>query len=206
MNGQRSGYVLLAALTLLNVLNFADRFLLVSFGNSIIEDLQLSKFQFTLLTGLVFSVFYVVFGLFAGSLADRYDRPRLIAAGLALWSALTAATGLAVNFTQAALARAFIGVGEAVLTPSAVSMLSDRLPPRRHGLAAGVYYLGIPVGIGASFIFSGVMGPVFGWRGTFIVLGLAGLAATALVLLLRDPPRGGGALGPEGQRIGSFRD
>jgi MFS family permease len=207
MNAQRSGYALLAVLTLLNVLNFADRFLLVSFGNSIIEDLQLSKFQFTLLTGLVFSVFYVVFGLFAGSLADRHHRPRLIAGGLALWSALTAATGLAVTFAQAALARVFIGVGEAVLTPASMSMLSDRLPPSRHGLAAGVYYLGIPVGIGSSFIFAGVMGPVLGWRGTFITLGLVGLAATALVLLLRDPPRGGGAvLGPEGARIGSFRE
>jgi predicted MFS family arabinose efflux permease len=207
MNAQRSGYALLAALTLLNVLNFADRFLLISFANSIIADLSLTKLQFTLLTGLVFSVFYVLFGLLAGSLADRYDRPRLIAAGLALWSALTAATGLAVNFMQAALARVFVGVGEAVLTPSAMSMLSDRLPPRRHGLAAGVYYLGIPIGIGSSFIFSGLMGPVLGWRGTFIALGLAGLAATALVLLMKDPPRGGGAaLGAEGQRIGSFRD
>jgi MFS transporter, Spinster family, sphingosine-1-phosphate transporter len=207
MHAQRSGYTLLAALTALNVLNFADRFLLVSFANSIIADLGLTKFQFTLLTGLVFSVFYVLFGLLAGSLADRYDRPRLIAAGLALWSALTAATGLAVNFAQAALARVFIGVGEAVLTPSAMSMLSDRLPPQRHGLAAGVYYLGIPIGIGSSFIFSGLMGPVLGWRGTFIALGLVGLCATALVLLLRDPPRGGGgALGPEGQRIGSGRD
>jgi MFS family permease len=207
MNAQRSGYLLLAALTLLNVLNFADRFLLVSFAPSIIEDLQLSKFQFTLLAGLVFSVFYVAFGLVAGSLADRHHRPRLIAAGLAVWSGLTAATGLAVNFAQVAAARVFIGVGEAVLTPSAMSMLSDRLPATRHGLAAGVYYLGIPVGIGSSFIFAGVMGPVLGWRGTFIALGLVGLAATLLVLLLKDPPRGGGAaLGPEGQRIGSLRD
>lgn len=206
MTAQRSGYALLAALTLLNVLNFADRFLLISFANSIIADLGLTKLQFALLTGLVFSVFYVLFGLLAGSLADRFDRPKLIAAGLALWSALTAATGLAVNFAQAAAARVFIGVGEAVLTPSAMSMLSDRLPARHHGLAAGVYYLGIPIGIGSSFIFAGLMGPVLGWRGTFIALGLTGLAASVLVLLLRDPPRGGGALGPEGQRIGSFRD
>lgn len=207
MTAQRSGYALLAALTLLNVLNFADRFLLISFANSIITDLALTKFQFTLLTGLVFSIFYVLFGLLAGSLADRYDRPKLIAAGLALWSALTAATGLAVNFMQAAAARVFIGIGEAVLTPSAMSMLSDRLPPARHGIAAGLYYLGIPIGIGSSFIFSGLMGPVLGWRGTFIALGVVGLAATALVLLMRDPPRGGGAaLGAEGQRIGSFAD
>lgn len=205
---QRGGYALLAALTLLNVLNFADRYLLVSFGPSIIQDLQLSNFEFTLLTGLVFSVFYVLFGLFAGSLADRYNRPRLIAAGLALWSALTAVTGLARNFAHAAFARVFIGVGEAVLTPSALSMLSDRLPPARRGLAAAVYYLGIPVGIGSSFIFAGVMGPALGWRGTFITLGVIGMVASALVaLLLRDPPRGAqDGLTAETAPIGSFRD
>jgi MFS family permease len=198
MKELRSGYALLAALTLLNVLNFADRYLVMSFSNSIIRDLQLTHFQYTLLTGVVFGAIYVVIGLFAGSLADRHHRPRLIAAGLALWSALTAATGLARSFAHIAVARVFIGVGEAVLTPAAMSMLSDRLPPQRHGLAAAVYYLGIPVGIGSSFIFAGVMGPVFGWRATFFMLGAAGVAASLLVLLLmRDPPRGGQAPGAE---------
>ena len=201
------GYWLLIGLTLLNVLNFADRFLLVSFANSIIADLNLTKFQFTLLTGLVFSVFYALFGLFAGSLADRHHRPRLIAAGLAVWSALTAATGLAMNFLHAAMARVFIGVGEAVLTPASLSMLSDTLPPHRRSLAAAVYYLGIPVGIGSSFIFAGVLGPILGWRGTFMALGAVGLVAALLVLLLTDPKRGGfEPLGPEAQPIGSFRD
>lgn len=194
---------LLAALTLLNILNFADRFLLVSFANSIIRDLELTNFQFTLLTGLVFSTFYVVFGLFAGSLADRFNRPRLIAGGLALWSALTAATGLAQNFLHAGLARVFIGVGEAVLTPASLSMLSDKLPRARHGIAAAIYYLGIPVGIGSSFIFASFMGPIFGWRGTFMVLGGVGLAAALLVLLVRDPVRGGGE-GLAEPPIGSF--
>lgn len=203
----RPGYALLAGLTVLNVLNFADRYLVMSFGNSIIEDLHLTKLQFTLLTGFVFSAFYVLFGLFAGSLADRHDRPRLIAGGLALWSALTAATGLAMNFAHAALARLFIGVGEAVLTPAALSMLSDRLPPQRHALAAAIYYLGIPIGVGSSFIFASVMGPVLGWRGTFMALGAVGLVATAFVLMVRDPPRGGGlGIGHEAQRIRSFRD
>jgi len=205
-NPVRTGYALLAGLTLLNVLNFADRFLLVSFANSIITDLQLTKFQFTLLTGIVFSVFYVVFGIFAGSLADRLHRPRLIAGGLALWSALTGATGLAVNFLQVGLARVFIGVGEAVLTPAALSMLADRLPRHRHGLAAAIYYLGIPIGVGSSFIFASVMGPIFGWRGTFMVLGGVGVAAALLVLLLRDPPRGGMQISAEAQTIGSFRE
>lgn len=207
MNAQRSGYALLAVLTLLNVLNFADRYLLAAFGNSIMRDLALSNFQFTLLTGLMFALCYAVFGLFAGSLADRFNRPRLIAAGIAVWSLLTAATGLARNFAQAAVARVFIGVGEAVLTPSALSMLSDRMPPHRRGLAAAVYYLGIPVGIGSAYLFAGLMGPALGWRGTFLVLGAVGLVGALAVLLLRDPPRGGAeALSAEALPIGSFRD
>ena len=203
----RPGYGLLIGLTLLNVLNFADRYLMTAFGNSIMADLALTNFEFTLLTGLVFSVFYVLFGLVAGSLADRYNRPRLIAAGIALWSLLTAATGLARTFLQAAAARVFIGVGEAVLTPAALSMLSDRVPPERRGLAAAVYYLGIPVGIGSAFLLAGVLGPAIGWRGTFIALGLVGLAGTIAVLLVRDPPRGGAeALSAEVLPLGSFRD
>jgi MFS transporter, Spinster family, sphingosine-1-phosphate transporter len=203
----RTGYGLLALLTALNVLNFADRYLMAAFGHSIMRDLSLSNFEFTLLTGLVFSVFYVLFGLLAGSLADRFNRPRLIAAGIALWSALTAATGLAMNFMQAALARVFIGIGEAVLTPASLSMLSDRLPPQRRALAAAVYYLGIPIGIGSAYVFAGVMGPALGWRGTFLVLGGVGLLGALAVLLLRDPPRGGAEpLAAEALPIGSFRD
>jgi MFS transporter, Spinster family, sphingosine-1-phosphate transporter len=86
-------------------------------------------------------------------------------------------------------------------------MLSDRLPPARRGLAAGVYYLGIPIGIGSAFIFSGLMGPVLGWRGTFVALGAIGLAGALLTLLVRDPPRGGAEpLGAELLPIGSLRD
>jgi MFS family permease len=203
----RSAYGLLAFLALLNVLNFADRYLMAAFGNSIMQDLALTNFEFTLLTGLVFSFFYVVFGLFAGSLADRYNRPRLMALGIGLWSVLTAATGLARTFIEAALARVFIGVGEAVLTPSALSMLSDRMPAERRGLAAAVYYLGIPIGIGSAYLLAAALGPTLGWRGTFVALGLFGVLAAVAVLLLRDPPRGGAeALSAEVLPIGSFRD
>ena len=203
----RPGYGLLIGLTLLNVLNFADRYLMTAFGNSIMAELALTNFEFTLLTGLVFSVFYVLFGLFAGSLADRYNRPRLIAAGIALWSLLTAATGLARSFAQAALARVFIGIGEAVLTPSSLSMLSDRVPPQRRALAVAVYYLGIPIGIGSAFLLASVLGPALGWRGTFIALGVVGLLGAVAVLLVRDPPRGGAEpLSAEALPIGSFRD
>lgn len=187
---QPGAWGLLAALTFLNILNFADRFLLVAFSTAIVPELQLTNLQFGLLTGVVFTVVYTFVGLFAGSLADRFHRGRLIAAGLALWSALTAATGLAKSFVQMALPRMLIGVGEACLTPSSMSLLAERFPAARRALASGIYYMGYPLGVGGSFIFAGVVGPALGWRGSFILLGLIGVAAALLVfLLVRDPSR-----------------
>ncbi|MGH8454502.1 MAG: MFS transporter, partial [Nevskiales bacterium] len=155
----------------------------------------------------IFTLIYTLIGLFTGSLADRVSRPRLIAAGLFLWSALTAATGQARSFLHMAAARLFVGVGEACLTPAALSMLADRFPPAHRSMASGVYYLGIPVGIGGSFIFAGIVGPTLGWRGGFMLLGFVGIAAALLVLLLmRDPPRGtlDPGLDTSHPRVGSF--
>ena len=180
---------LLTALTLINVLNFADRYLLIAFSTTIVPELGLSNLQFGLLTGIVFTGVYTVLGLFAGSLADRMHRPRLMAAGLALWSLLTAATGLARNFAQMAAARMLIGVGEACLTPAALSLLAERYPPARRAFASGVYYMGYPLGIGGSFIFAGVVGPSLGWRGAFVLLGIIGVVAALLVAWLMTEPR-----------------
>ncbi|MEK6806681.1 MAG: MFS transporter [Pseudomonadota bacterium] len=199
----RSAGGLLLALTLLNLLNFADRYLLIAFSTSIVPELGLSNLQFGLLTGVVFTGVYTVLGLFAGSLADRMNRAHLIGYGLMLWSALTAATGLARNFLQMAAARMLIGVGEACLTPAALSLLADRYPPARRALASGIYYMGYPLGIGGSFIFAGVVGPAIGWRGGFLLLGALGVVAALLVLWLMRDPR---AATPGARNAGSFSD
>ncbi|MCB1633562.1 MAG: MFS transporter [Xanthomonadales bacterium] len=186
--GNRWGLLLL--LTGLNILNFADRYLIIAFSTQIVPELGMSNLQFGLLTGIVFTLVYTLFGLYLGSLADRVHRPRLIAAGLALWSALTALTGLTRSFLQMASARLFVGVGEAALSPAALSMLADGFAPARRALANGIYYLGIPVGIGGSFILASWLGPWLGWRGSFIALGALGIVAALLVgWLLRDPDR-----------------
>ncbi len=188
----RNAWGLLLALTALNIINFADRYLTVAFSTRIVPELGLSKLQFGLLTGIAFTLVYTVFGLLLGSLADRVHRPRLIAAGLAVWSALTAATGLVRNFLQMALARMFVGVGEAALTPAALSMLADGFRPGRRALANAIYYLGIPIGIGGSFILASFLGPWLGWRGSFMALGALGVVGALLVaLLMRDPARSG---------------
>jgi MFS family permease len=177
----------LAALTALNILNFTDRFLIQGFAVDLVTDLHLSNLQFTLLTGFTFTLFYTVAGLFMGALADRVHRPRLIAAGLLAWTALTAATGLVGNFAQIALVRTFTGIGEATLTPAAVGLLADTQPPRRRALATGIYYLGAPVGIGGAFLLAGLLGATIGWRHGFVALGAAGLLMALCATRLAEP-------------------
>ena len=181
---------ILIFLLVLNILNMVDRTLITSFGTSIIADLSLSDSQFGLLTGPVFVFFYSIMGLFMGALADRVHRPRLIAAGLVLWSVLTALSGMAKNFMQIGMSRLFIGVGESVMAPSAISMIADLYPKAKRGTATGIYYLGVPLGAGGSFIVAGVLGPMIGWRNCFFVLGGVGLILALGLLFLKDPKRG----------------
>jgi MFS family permease len=184
-------HLFLAFLTFINVMNMVDRQLLASFANFIIPDLGLTNTQFGLLTGFAFIVFYTTMGLFAGALADMVNRPRLLAAGVALWSALTAASGAARGFATLALPRIFIGIGESVCTPTSMSMLADRFPAERLGFAAGVYYMGVPIGIGASLLIAGYFGPAIGWRSCFYILGGVGVVVSLVLLLfVKETPRG----------------
>lgn len=182
-------YAFLGFLTLLNVMNFVDRQLLASFANFIVPDLGLSNTEFGLLTGLVFLFFYSVAGLFMGALADTVNRTRLIAAGLAVWSVLTAASGAARGFISLALPRMFIGVGESIMTPTAMSLLADRFPSHRLGFASGFYYMGVPIGVGCSLLVVGYLGPAIGWRNCFYLLGGLGVVFAIIMLFIRETPR-----------------
>ena len=194
MNGSDSAaaprhYAFLGFLTLLNVMNFVDRQLLGSFANFIVPDLGLTNTQFGLLTGMFFIVFYSVMGLFMGALADMVNRTRLIAAGLALWSALTALSGAARGFWTLAAPRMLIGVGESIMTPTAMSLLADRFPAARLGFASGFYYMGVPIGVGVSLLIAGYLGPAIGWRNCFYLLGGIGLALAAVMWFIKETPR-----------------
>jgi MFS family permease len=182
-------FAFLGLLTLLNVVNFVDRQALPSFANFIVPELGLSATQFSYLTGIFFTFFYATMGLFTGVLADLLHRPRLIAAGLAMWSVLTAATGAATSFAGIAIPRMLVGIGESVLTPTAMSMLSDRFPASRLGLASGIYYMGVPIGVALSALVGGYLGPAIGWRNCFYALGALGVGFAALMLLVPETPR-----------------
>ena len=186
---ERKHYIFLCFLTILNVMNFVDRQLLASFANFIVPDLNLTNTEFGLLTGLLFITFYAIMGLFMGALADMVNRPKLVAIGLALWSILTAASGAAKGFISLALPRMFIGVGESVLTPTAMSMLADRFPQSKLGFASGFYYMGVPIGVGASLLVAGYMGPAIGWRNCFYILGALGVILAIVMWFIRETPR-----------------
>jgi len=180
---------LVAAVAALNVLAYVDRQLLVAVAPLLIADLGLSRAQIGLLVGGTFIVVFAVGTLVVGVLADRYNRPRLIALGLAVWSAATALTSTAGGLASLAFWRVLVGAGEAGLAPTALSMMSDRVAGRHLAVATSLYYAGVPVGFALSFALSGAVAPRLGWRACFLLLGLGGVACALLVLRLADPPR-----------------
>lgn len=191
-----SPWGLLAGLTALNVLAYVDRQLIVTLAPLLMEDLGLSHAQIGLLVGVSFIVIFAGLNLLLGAAADRISRPRLIAIGLAVWSAATALSGVARGFVQMATMRLLVGVGEATLSPAGLSMLGDRFPAHRRGLASSVFYTGIPLGFALSFLLAGWIGPWLGWRACFFILGAAGVVGVAAVVLMKDPGRRGVAAGP----------
>jgi MFS family permease len=209
----RGAWRMVAGLAGLNVLSYVDRQLLVALAPLLIADLGLSRAQVGLLVGLAFMAVYGFGTVLAGVLADRWPRPRLVAAGLGAWSAATALTGTASGFASLAAWRALVGIGEATLPPSALSMIGDRVPGARVGLANGLFYAGVPVGFACSFALAGLAAPRLGWRACFLVLGTAGLVGVATVWRMADPPRRGAASRPaKGVRatalsaLGAFRE
>ena len=185
----RSAWVLLAMMTGLNVLNFVDRQLISSLAPFLIAELHLTRSQIGLLVGFAFVVFYTLVGMVLGVAADRWSRRTIIAWGLALWSVMTAISGSARSFLHLAVPRVLVGVGEATLTPAALSMLGDAFPGRRLGLATGIYYTGLPVGTALSLGVAGWVAPRFGWRVCFYVFGLVGLLVMGLLFAVREPAR-----------------
>lgn len=198
---------LVAGLAALNVLAYVDRQLLAALAPLIMADLGLTRADIGLLVGVTFIAVFALGTGVAGAFADRGSRPRLMAGGLGAWSVATALTGTATGFASLAAWRALVGVGEATLPPTALSMIGDRVPPARRGLASGVFYAGVPLGFALAFALAGWLGPWLGWRACFLVLGPLGLLAVAFVWRMADPPRRGGhAAAPASGPAASARD
>ena len=171
-------------------INFVDRQILSVLIEPIKQDLGLTDTQLGLLTGFAFALFYATLGVPIGRLADRTNRVSIISAAAAIWSVMTAVSGLAQNFWQLGLARIGVGIGEAGCTPPAHSMIADLYPADKRAGAMAIYQLGIPIGSVAGLMLGGWVNEIWGWRIAFVAVGLPGLLLAGLLkLLVADPER-----------------
>jgi MFS family permease len=196
-------WYVVGVLVLATVLSYTDRQILSLLVDPMRRDLQISDTQMGLLMGSAFAFVYGIAGIPLGWLADRTCRRNLIVAGITLWSIGTVCCGLAANFTQFFGARLLVGVGEAVLTPASVAIISDSFPERIRGKATSVFLMGVAMGGGGAILFGGVIlrlvtaGVLRGtpleqtpaWRAVLLLLGLLGVIPAVLVTMVREPAR-----------------
>ncbi|MDX2033748.1 MAG: MFS transporter [Blastocatellia bacterium] len=173
-----------------NTLSFIDRQILGLLVTPIKLELGISDTRIGLLQGLAFGIFYTLLGMPMGRIADRGSRRMLITAGIVCWSVMTALSAGARSFWTLFAARMGVGVGEATLSPSAFSLLSDYFPKEQLGKALSIFSMGVFFGSGLALIVGGlIIGAVGSWRLTFLIVGLPGLLAGLLVYTIREPAR-----------------
>lgn len=197
-----SWYVL-TVLVVVYILNFIDRQIVSILAVDIKADLGLTDSDMGFLGGAAFAVFYALFGIPLGRLADNWNRVRLLSIGLALWSLMTALSGFARNQVELTLARMGVGVGEATASPTAYSLISDYFPKRQRATALAIYSSGLYIGGGVSLFIGALIvqawnktypggGPLnlVGWQAAFLAVGIPGILVAFWVSSLREPVRG----------------
>ena len=191
-------------LTLANISSFLDRQILALLVAPIKRDMHLSDTQVSLLMGLSFAMFYTIFGILIGRLADRANRRNIIISGIAVWSILTSLCAGVKNYSQFFLARMGVGVGEATLSPSAYSIITDYFPKRKLGIAMSVFTMGIFLGSGLALAIGAglvanlpatgmlhlpILGDIYPWQKLFLIIGLPGLLISLLMFTIKEPAR-----------------
>lgn len=204
----------LTVLLLAYILSFVDRNVMAILVGPIRQSFAISDFEYGLLHGLAFTLFYTLLGVPIARLADRRTRRTVVGVGVLFWSLMTCACGLVRSFAGLFVARMGVGIGEAALSPPAHSLLSDLYPERHLPRALSIYTLGITIGGGMAYMVGGwVLGavgdaqmslPFVGalrpWQLTFIAVGLPGFVVGALAWTIREPARRG-TIATEGQAV-----
>ena len=204
IGGRYAAYVTVV-LVIVYVFNFIDRQIITILAEEIKADIGISDAQIGFLYGTAFAVFYAIFGIPLGRLADTWTRKNLIAIGIGFWSLMTALSGTAKSFGSLATYRVGVGIGEASATPAAFSMLSDYFPPALRATVLAIYSSGIYIGAGIGIFIGGLIvgnwdtaypdpaqAPLGlkGWQAAYLAVGLPGLLMAFWVATLREPIRG----------------
>ncbi|HWC64702.1 MAG TPA: MFS transporter, partial [Thermoanaerobaculia bacterium] len=206
----RSARGALVVLTLVNLFNYLDRYVVSALVESLRRsELHLSDFQLgSLVTAFV--VVYMTASPVFGVLGDRGRRPPLLGIGVAIWSFATAAGGLARGFASLFAARSAVGVGEAAYGTIAPALLADAFPAERRGRVYAVFFSAIPIGSACGYVFGGLMDQRFGWRAAFLLAGAPGLLLAYGASRLLDPPRrddaGAPPAKPDASALGRYAD
>lgn len=206
-DGQSSANLVAFWLMLAYCLSFLDRQLLVLMIEPIQRDLGISDTMFSLLHGASFALFYTITGLFLGKIVDTKSRVKIIAFSVFLWSLATAVSGISRSFFQLFLARVFVGVGEAGLSPATYSLLGDLFDAKKRSLAFAIYGAGIYLGTGLAFLLGGKLvgylsglpptdlpffGEIYSWQIAFFIFAAPGIFLSILFyFFVAEPVRGG---------------
>jgi predicted MFS family arabinose efflux permease len=185
-NDARAGLLIL---TVINFLNYIDRYVLAAVFEPIKRELRLSDAEL----GWTLSAFMIAYSATSplfGRLGDVFTRKYLIACGIALWSVATAGAALAKSFWQLFVPRSIVGIGEASYATMAPGIIADFFRPERRGRALAIFYAAIPAGSAMGFVLGGRLSESYGWRSAFLIVGLPGLLLALVSLLIREPERG----------------
>jgi MFS family permease len=182
----------LGVLFLTYVVNVMDRSQVLAVNiQSIKLEFGVSDSLLGLLGGMPFAVFYAIMGIPIAALADRWSRRNVLALSVAIWSGMTALCGMAVNFTMLLASRVGVAIGEAGGSPPSHSLISDYFPKSQRGTAFSIFALAVPIGTMIGAAFAGWSNVNYGWRATFMIVGLPGVAVALLAwLTIKEPPRG----------------
>jgi MFS family permease len=177
----RTKTIVLVLLTIVSTLNFLDRQIVNILAEPIKHDLKLNDGQLGIITGLSFALFYSILGIPIARMADRSHRPAIIATALFVWSAATAACGLAASFATLLLARVGVAAGEAGATPPSHSLLSDFTVPANRASALAIFSLGTPIGSLIGLAAGGLISDALGWRWAFFLAAAPGILLAPVI-------------------------